>query len=238
MSVFVLVHGAGSGAWVWYKVKPLLEQHSHTVIAPDLPGHGKDKTPLADVTLAAYVERVCQILNEQPEPVVLVGHSMGGGIITQAAEYCPDRIRTLVYLAGYLPENGQTMLGISQEDTETLLLANAVFSEDQLAVSFRPEALKQVGYGDCSDEDMALVQALLIPQAAAPMTTPISTTPERFGQVPRVYIECLQDYTIGPATQKRLYTALPCKKVISMDTSHNPYLSAPQTLAEHLLALA
>lgn len=57
------------------------------------------------------------------------------------------------------------------------------------------------------------------------------------GCVPRVYIECLQDYVIGPLTQKKMYTALPCQQVISMDTSHNPLLSAPEALVKHLLPL-
>ncbi|NCJ05142.1 alpha/beta fold hydrolase [Synechococcales cyanobacterium C] len=237
MSTFVLIHGAGSGAWVWHKVVPLLKQQGHLVITPDLPGHGQNLCSLAEVTLSAYVDCVGQALKEQSEPVILVGHSMGGGIITQVAEYYPDRIQTLVYLAGYLLRSGETMLEITQADAESILLANAIFTEDQLAATFRPEALKEIGYGDCSDEDMALVRSRLIPQAVAPLVTPVSTTTGNFGRVPRVYIECLRDRTIGPTAQKRMYTALLCEQVISMDTSHNPYLSCPQALAGHLLAL-
>lgn len=237
MSIVVLVHGAGSGSWVWHKVVPLLEGQSHIVVIPDLPGHGLDRTPMAEVTLAAYVDQVCQVLDSQPEPVVLTGHSLGGGVITQAAEYRPDHIRTLVYLSAYLLQNGQSMLDISQEDTESLLLANAVFSKDHLSATFRPEALKELGYHDCSEADVALVRSLLAPQAVAPLATPVTTTPENFGRVPRVYIECQQDKVIGPETQKRMYTALPCQKVMTLETSHNPYLSAPQAVAEYLLEL-
>ncbi|MGI0489007.1 alpha/beta fold hydrolase [Pantanalinema rosaneae CENA516] len=237
MTAIVLIHGASSGAWVWHKVIPLLEQPGHTVIAPDLPGHGKDRTPLADISLSTYVDFVCNILEQQPEPVLLVGHSMGGGIITQVAEYQPDKIKALVYLAGYLLNNGETVLDIIQQDTETLLLENAVFAEDQRSVSFRSHAAKDIGFGDCSDADMALVQALLSSQAVAPLTTPVNTTAEKFGRVPRVYIECLQDRAIGLLAQRRLQTALPCEKVISLDTSHAPFFSAPQALAQHLLAL-
>ncbi len=237
MSVFVLIHGAGSGAWVWHKVAPLLEAQGHTVITPDLPGHGLNLLPMAEVSLDRYVAYVCDILNAQTESMVLVGHSMGGAVITQAAEYCPDRIQTLVYLAGYLLSDGQTMLDITQADTESLLLANAIFADDQLSATFNPEMLKEIGYGDCSDADMALVRSLLAPQALAPLATPISTTAENFGRVPRVYIECLRDRTIGLLAQRRMITALPCEQVITLDTSHNPDLSAPEALANHLLAL-
>jgi pimeloyl-ACP methyl ester carboxylesterase len=202
-----------------------------------LPGHGKDKTPLAEISLATYVDCVCKILDEQQDPVFLVGHSMGGGIITQVAEYRPNKIKALVYLAGYLLGNGETMFGITQQDTETLLLANAIFSEDQQSVTFKSEAVKDIGFGDCSDQDMVLVRALLAPQAVAPMATPVTTTAENFGRVPRVYIECLQDRTIGLLAQRRLYTALPCQKVFSLDTSHCPFLSNPQELVNHLVSL-
>jgi pimeloyl-ACP methyl ester carboxylesterase len=237
MSTFVLIHGAASGGWIWYKVVPLLEKQGHTVVAPDLPSHGRDKTPIAAVSLQGYVDRVCQILDAQRDPVFLVGHSMGGGVITQTAEYRPDKIKTLVYLAALLPGNGESMLQIAQRDTESLLLPNTVFAEDQRSVTFREEALKEIAYGDCSDEDMALVKALLVPQAVAPLTTPITTTAVNFGRLPRVYIECLQDRALSPSLQRILYTALPCQKVISMDTSHSPFFSAPEELGEHLGSL-
>ncbi len=237
MSTFVLVHGAGSGAWVWHKVAPRLAAQGHKVITPDLPGHGLNPMPMAEVSLEGYVACIGDILKAQPEPVVLVGHSLGGAVISQVAEYCPDRIQTLVYLAGYLLANGQTMLDITQADTESLLLANAVFSDDQLSATFRPEALQDLGYADCSEEDMALVRSLLAPQTLAPLATSVQITPEQAGRVPKVYITCTQDRVISPAAQRRMYTALPCEQVIAMETGHNPYLSAPQTLANHLLSL-
>lgn len=51
MSNYLLVHGAYVGGWAWEKVVPLLEQKGHIVKAPDLPGHGMDKTPLSEVSL-------------------------------------------------------------------------------------------------------------------------------------------------------------------------------------------
>jgi pimeloyl-ACP methyl ester carboxylesterase len=80
----VLVHGAFGGAWCWEPVLPGLRAAGHTVEAIDLPGHGEDKTPVAEVTLDAYADRVCGVLAAGP-PAVLVGHSMGGVVVTQAA---------------------------------------------------------------------------------------------------------------------------------------------------------
>jgi pimeloyl-ACP methyl ester carboxylesterase len=215
----------------------LLEKQGHTVIAPDLPSHGRDKTPTAAVTLQAYVDSVCQTIDGQREPVVLVGHSMGGGIITQAAEERPDKIKTLVYVTALLPPNGASMGQVFQGDTESVLPPNMVLAADQSSVTIREEALKEAFYGDCSDEDIALAKALLVPQATAPLAPPLNTSAAKFGRIPRVYIECRRDRALTPAFQKRLYTAVPCQKVITMDTSHSPFFSAPGELAAHLAAL-
>jgi pimeloyl-ACP methyl ester carboxylesterase len=91
MSSYVLIHGAFQGGWRWKKIIPLLEKEGHEVVAPDLPGHGKGKKPVNEITLKAYTDRVCQILDQQSEPVILAGHRMGGVVIRQAAEYRPEK---------------------------------------------------------------------------------------------------------------------------------------------------
>jgi pimeloyl-ACP methyl ester carboxylesterase len=237
MSTYVLVHGAWHGAWCWEKVVPLLEKAGHRVEALDLPGHGEDRTPVGEVSLQSYVDRVCETLDAQSEPVVLVGHSMGGIVITQAAEYRPAGIKTLVYLTGFLLRNGETLLDVAQGDAEALVLPNLVMAEDQSHATVRDEAIREVFYGDCSDEDVSRAKSLLVPQAAAPFATPVNTTEENFGRVPRVYIECLRDRAISPSVQRKMYTATPCQKVISMDTSHSPFFSAPEDLVAHLTSL-
>ena len=237
MGTYVLIHGAWHGAWCWKKVIPLVEKEGHKVLAPDLPGHGKDKRPIADITLQAYTDRVCQILDEQSDPVTLVGHSMGGAVITQTAEYRPDKISKLVYVTALLLQNGEFLLQHAEPDTGALVLPNLIMSEDQSYATIKKEALKEVFYADCSDEDVEFAKSRLVPQAAAPFATPVSTTEENFGRVPRVYITCLRDKAISPSIQEKLYKALPCEKVISMDTSHSPFFSAPEELAKHLLSV-
>jgi pimeloyl-ACP methyl ester carboxylesterase len=162
---------------------------------------------------------------------------MGGGVITQTAEYRPEKIKSLVYLTAALPRNGESMLQSAQQDTESLVLPNFVPSSDQSFATFRAEALRETFYADCSDEDIALARTMLVPQALAPLHTPVQTSAAKFGRVPRVYIECLQDRALTPSFQKQLYMALPCQKVITMDTSHSPFFSAPGELAAHLAAL-
>jgi len=209
----------------------------HTAVAPDLPGHGRDKTPLASVTMQAYVNRVCEVIEAQRESVILVGHSMGGGPITQAAEELPDRIKLLVYLTAVLPRNGETQAGITQQDAGSLALANFVMSDDGSFATFRESRLKEILYGDCSNEDIALARLSLTPQVIAPLVSPVHISAERFGRVPRVFIECRRDCALTPAHAKTLYTLTPCQQIISLDTSHSPFFSAPKVLARHLVQL-
>jgi len=237
MATYVLIHGAWHGGWCWDKVVPLLRKKGHKVEAPDLPGHGKDKTPIREVSLQGYADRVCKVLDAQSEPVILLGHSMGGIVISQTAEYRPEKIKSLVYLTAFLLQNGEFLLQVGGGDTEALVLPNLVMAEDQSFATVKEEAIKQVFYGDCSDEDVSRAKKLLVPQAAAPFGTPINITEKNFGRIPRVYIECLRDRAISPSVQKKMYETLPCRKVVSMDTSHSPFFSAPEALVDHLVSL-
>jgi pimeloyl-ACP methyl ester carboxylesterase len=187
--------------------------------------------------LQSYVDRVCQVVDSRSEPVVLVGHSMGGIAISQAAESRPEKIETLVYLCAFLLRDGESLFQVAQEDTESLILPNLVIDEDQGITTIRGEAAKDIFYGDCSDEDVARAKPLLRPDPIAPVGTPISVTEENFGGVPRVYVECLRDRAISPAAQKRMYEASPCERVVSMDASHSPFLSRPEELVSHLTSL-
>lgn len=238
MATFVLIHGAWHGAWCWYKVAPLLEAKGHTVVTPDLPGHGDDLTPVGDVTLDAYVQRVCKVIDAQQEPVILLGHSMGGIVITQTAEERPDRIAALVYLTAFLLPNGKCSSDYADRDLDRLLPSNLIEGEDGVSTTVRQEALKEIFYQDCPDEDVALARERLTPQAKAPRLTPMRTTDERFGRVPRFYIECTADNALAPELQRELYTQLPCRQVISMNSGHSPFFSQPEALARHLVSLA
>jgi len=237
MSTIVLIHGAWHGAWCWYKVIPPLEKAGHRVIAPDLPGLGTDRTPLASITLDTWVDTICRILDAEEEPVLLVGHSRGGIVISQVAERRPDKIRKLVYLTAFLVPAGQSLLDIAGQIPDSVVTQHLVTAPDQVSFTVEKGALREAFYEHCPEEDFELAQSLLVPEPIAPCATPLQVTGGNFGRVTRVYIECLRDRAITPAAQKRMYTALPCRKVITMDTDHSPFFSRPAELVSHLLAL-
>jgi hypothetical protein len=161
-------------------------------------------------------------------------------VISQAAEAMPDKIHTLVYLSALLLRDGESVVEVfqSKPNADSVLLANFEVDEAQGSSSIREEAVRDACYGHCSDEDVVLARLLLQPEAMAPLVAPIHTTAERFGSVRRVYIECLRDKALTPALQKAMYTALPCESVKSIDTDHSPFLSKPDQLADHLIAIA
>ena len=237
MGRFVLVHGGFVGGWCWEKLVPLLEEAGHRVEAPDLPGSGDDNTPIPEVSLQAYADRISEVVDAQPEPVVLVGQSSGGVAVSQAAEQRPDNIHMLVYVGAYLLRDGETLLSAGENDTESLVLANLVMSEDGSSATIREDAIREGLLADCSDEDVERAKARFEPGALAPIATPVSLSEENYGRIPRVYIETLKDRAISPWLQKEMYERVPCQKVISMDTGHWPFYSAPEELAGHLTSL-
>lgn len=238
MSVFVLVHGAYHGAWCYSKIVPILEDAGHTVIAVDLPGHGENRVPRDQITLDNYVRHVCEIVDAQSGPVILVGHSMGGLTISQVAEERPDRLKMIVFLTALMPKDGESRHDLSARVEEEARVAAARMStEDGLAHFVSEDLLEGLFYGDCSDADIAFAKANLVPQAYAPMAQKQRLTDARYGRVPRVFVECLQDGALSIRMQRAMYGDVPVGKVIAMDTSHSPFFSAPEELAGHLMAL-
>jgi|TARA_B110000263_G_scaffold249614_1_gene267756 pimeloyl-ACP methyl ester carboxylesterase len=243
MTTFVLVHGASHGSWCWDKVVPLLESQGHDVIAVDLPGntYGEFDVPPSQVTLSSYADYVCKVLDELDEPVVLVGHSLGGLTITQAAEHHPDKIRSLVYLTALLFRDGTAMMPVAARDPESIragLQRDAwALSEDLATVIFHEESLKSRFYNDCSDDDIEWVKPMLVPQPTGPLIDPIQTTAENFGRVPKVYIECEIDGALPLDYQREMQANVPCDRTITMGTGHSPFLSAPAELVANLVSI-
>lgn len=236
MSTYILVHGSWHGAWCWNKVVPLLEQAGHKVVTLDLPARGQDTTPIPEVTLMSCVTRIVEHIDAESEPVILVGHSMAGMLITQAAEFRPQSIQRLVYLCAFLPQNGESLLMLAGNDSNSKATPNFIVNEAEGYVDISSDMIKEVFYNDCSDEDVEWAKSLLVHEPLAPLAAPVSTSEGSFGQVYRVYIECAHDNAITITQQRRMNTALPCQ-MFTMQTSHSPFISAPQELADILATL-
>ncbi|NIK68365.1 alpha/beta fold hydrolase [Paenibacillus sp. BK720] len=238
MSTFVLVHGSWHGAWCWEKIIPRLEEAGHRVIALDLPGHGQDHTPVSQVNLKSYTDKLSAILEKESGKVILVGHSMAGLVISQTAEYLPEKIEKLVYLCAYLPKNNQTLIQIAQnEKKEKESPSIVIISEDETCMNLKDERIKDSFYGDCVEDDIIKAKEKLCLEPLAPFFTPVQLTDARFGRIPRVYIETLRDKAISIALQRDMYNEYPNNRIITLDSDHSPFFSHPDELTSHFIQL-
>lgn len=231
MTTFVLVHGSWHGAWCWHRVVPRLEVLGHRVLAPDLPGHGDDTTPAAKVTLKACAECVASVIRNAAEPVVLVGHSFGGIVISQTAEMIPGRISRLVYLTAFLPANGQSLSRLAAADSNNPVATSSILSADGQLISLDLGRVHELLYADCPESDIALARQRLCAEPVTPFVTPVAITAARAGSIPRTYIECLNDIAVPLWFQRQMQAAMPCEPVYSLATGHSPFFAAPAELA-------
>jgi pimeloyl-ACP methyl ester carboxylesterase len=231
---FVLIAGAWHGAWCWQKIVPLLEAQGHRVRTPELPATGADMSDPAKVTLESWARFVADLIAAEAEPVILVGHSRGGVVISRAAEILPGRIRRLVYLAAYLLPAGGTLAEAARGDLESLVPPNMIPAEGGITCNLRESVIRDALFGLCSDADYALALTLMRPEPLKPLVTPLRVTDERFGQVPRTYIECSQDRTITLGAQRSMQGALPCDPVLALASDHSPFFSQATALAQML----
>lgn len=238
MKTFILIHGSWHSAWNWHKVVPLLEKAGHKAVAIDLPGMGRDKTPIQEVKMKTTVEKLCQLIDSIPGKVILVGHSKNGIMISQVAEFRPDKIEKMVYLAAYLIPNGKTQRDYSVQDTEGWLKPYVTQHTETASTTLQPEIYKEGLYHDCEEYITELAKVLLGHEPVESGITPLELSEENFGRVPRVYIECTEDRAVTPFIQRKMYTETPCEKVYSMATSHSPFFSQPKELTEILCEIA
>lgn len=108
---FVLVHGAWAGGWEWKKVGQQLVDAGHVVHRPTHTGQGERRHLASpEITLDTHITDVVNvILFEELDDIVLMGHSYGGMVISGVADRVPERIRCLVYVDAFLPEDGESL---------------------------------------------------------------------------------------------------------------------------------
>ena len=238
----VLVHGAAHGAWCWERVVPALEARGFLIDAPDLPGLGADDTPPAQVTFEAYVRRVLKAIRARPGPVLLVGHSMGGGPISQAAEDAAGQVRQLLYLTAALPVNGEGLGALTQmtarfpgRSAGTALRPGPLPGTMEFAVEMAAAAF----YNQCDPATAAMAVGRLRPQAVGPLQgTPLTLTPGRWGRIPKTYVVCTADQALPPDLQRWLCSRVPGIRIVERAWDHSPFLSDPAGLVDLLAAQA
>lgn len=210
----------------------LLSAAGHRVTAPDLPGHGGDRTPTATITLESYVDAVENCIDG---PAVLVGHSFGGAVIARACERRPESARAAVYVCAFMLRNGESVWSNGRATAGALGPQNLRVDERLGTVDLDPAVVPRGFYNGCPAEDRNRGVSLWRPEPLAPLRTPLELTDRRWGTVPRAYVRCTADGVIPLATQRRMCRLSPCTIEIEMSTGHTPMLADPRRLADNLM---
>lgn len=235
MSTFILIHGAWHESWCWQKVTPLLQQAGHRVLTPDLPGRpGNPTTPTSPED---YVQAIAALVEEQTEPVFLVGHSLAGTLLSAIGERFPEKVAALVYLTAFLLPSGGNLFQVVETDHETTAVPYMSLDSERGLSLFAPRGARETFYNDCSEEVSTFAASRLVPEPIVGQHIPITITAERFERLPLFYIECTRDHAIGIATQRSMQQAFPQIRVFTLEASHSPFLSMPEQLTTTLLEI-
>jgi pimeloyl-ACP methyl ester carboxylesterase len=207
---------------VWERVVPLLEERGIHGIAVDLPSVGADAADPPDLTADAAA--VILALDDTDGPSVLCGHSYGGMVITVAAAGRSDVVE-LVYLCAFMPDAGESLFLLTGGPAPWIeLLEDGRTRTD-------PVRAAAVGYADCDEETRASAVARLRPQVTAPFTETVSTAAWR--EIPATYVVCSEDQSLPVDVQRDVF-APRARAVVELASSHAPFFSQPERVAELL----
>jgi pimeloyl-ACP methyl ester carboxylesterase len=232
MSTFVLVHGSNCGGWVWKKLAPLLRAVGHEVYAPTLTGLS-DRAHLlhCGVDLSTHVTDIANlIVHEDLSDVILVGNSYGGMVITGVAARVPERLKVLVYLDAYVPEDGQCEVDLWPPERKA-------FAEEAEANGLaQPPPFTLFGVVD--PELLDWIAERVSPQPVSTYTEPVPPGNAESEALPRVFIHCTGNLSgtpdvFGPFALKAREKGWDVHEIA---TGHVAMLTAPQELSELLLA--
>ena len=224
-TTYILVHGAWGGGWCWRDVGHELTRRDVQWTALDLPSSTHGAHP--NTFLGDDAHEVVEIA-KLDGPVVLVGHSYGGAVITEAADRIPN-LERLVYVAALVPALGQSASETIQEVPVRTLLDEAIEVEgDHLRLN--PARAIAALYQDCTDEVAAWAVSNLSIQTIASLRSPRSSFDV---EVPSWYVRCSLDQAVDPALQDVM--AARCDEVATLVSGHSPMLSQPVALCELLL---
>lgn len=234
MPVFVLVHGTGHGGWCWQRVASMLRSSGSEAFAPTLTGVG-DRSHLLDcgVDLTTHIKDVSSLLfYEDLSDVVLVGHSYAGMVITGVAAVAPERLRQLIYLDAYLPDEGQAEVDLWPPEMRAEIEAGAYAGGGTRP----PPSPELMGITDAAMADW--VRERITPHPMASYIEPLPRGDARNASLSRAYISCTEGplaSLFGPFADKARSAGWAVREIA---TGHDAMLTTPETVAALLLELA
>jgi len=226
ISNVLLVHGAWHGAWCWASLQQVLDERGIPSHAIDLPGHGISPLPLGN--LHSDAAAVVAALESLPPNTLVVGHSYGGAVISQAALQS-DRIAHLVYIAAFALEPGESVNGfLKSAPRHKVELGEIIVPSENGTTALDIERAGALLYPGSSAETQSAHARRLSPQPIATMTQEVEGASTR--HVDATYVLCNQDRAVHPEHQRIM--ASRCSTVIELDSDHSPYVDDPERIAD------
>ena len=203
-------------------------------LAIDLPGHGSDPGPQTD--LHGDADRVRATLDRIEGPVVLLGHSYGGAVITEAGAH--PAVAHLVYLCALVLDEGESCASAAAAEAETAQIVHdgrpnlnaGIIADENGAGSLDPAVAAACFYNDCDAETVEWALARLGPQPL--ITLQQNPAAVAWRDRPSTYVVCANDMGIHPDLQRIL--ARRCTDSVEWYSDHSPFLSQPDRLADTL----
>jgi pimeloyl-ACP methyl ester carboxylesterase len=227
----VFVHGAcvKDGEWWWHATAELLARHGIASVAPALPSCGEDAVPGGPLGpgLREDVIAVRKVLVASDEPTIVVAHSYGGIVATEAAAGV-DCVEQMVFIASFLPEVGESLADFASGDPASYL----EIDDEAGTVVVRGDALVDTFLQDCDPGTQAEASRHLARQSVRAMSEPVAAAAWR--DVPSTYVVCSEDRGTPAALQREC--AQRATRVVELPTGHHPFLSRPDLVRDLLLA--
>ena len=226
MATFVLVHGAWHGGWCWRFLRPFLK--GHEVFAPSLTGLGERKhLARPDIDLDTHIGDIVSILEmEDLHDVILVGHSYGGMVVTGAADRAHDRIKRIVYLDAFVPENGKCVLDYVVPER-----AARMREEGERTGSVTPPPLSLWGLTKPEHVDFVKPREVPHPYRTMSQAIRLSGNAER---IPKTFVYCSSPATGSFDRFATRYRDDPAWSFYELKTGHDAMILMPERVAEIL----
>jgi len=229
----VFVHGAcvRDGSWWWHPTAAALRQFGIGSAAPALPSCGEGTRPAGPdgPGLPEDVDAVRAVLTEHDEPTIVVGHSYGGIVATEAAAGV-ETVRHLVFVSSYLPEIGESLSTFGADTPPPFL----DFDPDGGTFGGRPELFADTFVQDCAPDIVRYAMTRLTRQTLAVTQQPVQAV--AWHDLPTTYLVCTEDQGTPAAAQREF--SCRADKVIEVKAGHHPFLSQPQTVADIIASLS
>ena len=208
MTRFVMVHGAFAGGWVWGPLADALEAQGHTVEAPDLPGGGRRphagraRSPSTPTRSGS-----ARCSRRAPSRPCSSATAWAAWRSPRPPPRCADRIASMVYVAAFLPQDGESLIGLTElpEGEGDQVQANLVVTGDPPVATMPAEASRARDLRALLRRDGGLGDRAAARRSRSfPFTEPVALDGFDFAGIPRAYVLCTQDRAIPPPLQRRM----------------------------------